>query len=48
MEEKANNVTKARALLEQGRLKNQKNPQMWLLALSIERYHSGCPFDNTV
>jgi hypothetical protein len=31
--------TKARALLEQGRLKVVKNPDMWLLAIRTEQRH---------
>ena len=33
-------MTQARALLEQGRLKNPKKDQLWLLAVLTERKHN--------
>ena len=36
LEERAGNVAKARALLEQARLKNPKNAQLWLAAVRTE------------
>lgn len=36
LEEHAGLLTKARSVLEKGRLKNPKNPQLWLEAIRIE------------
>ena len=38
LEENAGNVAKARALLEQARLKNPKQEQLWLAAVSARFY----------
>lgn len=36
LEEKCGLLTKARSVLEKGRLKNPKNPQLWLEAVRVE------------
>ena len=39
LEEQAVGVTKARSILELARLKNPKNPDLWLAAVRLERRH---------
>lgn len=36
LEEKTNNPSKARAILDKARLQNPKNPQLWLQAIRVE------------